>query len=424
MKKIGISFVLLASLAIFNGCGSSSGNPAGDDDGKKNESSQKQKNEEPKTGTGYYKDSAVEGVSYVCGSKKGITDKQGKFIFEKGKSCTFTLAGMTLRAVKASALHDSVEVVEDNSTIYTLLQTLDSDGNPDNGITILPKVVEQLKKVQVALPASPAEVANVHNDIKNVEGYHGKLKTEDEAKVHVVKTQTEVTKKLLAGKTFYAAYHEDDGTLIVEKDTVNQDATKIKWQNIQGNSNHGTADITKIDGRHVTIEGDDGSISTNELLEVTDKWVKFQDDDGEIKIFYFSEADAKASPDDGTSVPASNQNDLKALLAGKTVYKPDIHDGHKSITTFIFNENMTRVTGKAGMKSEDFGITTTANRFTFDYEGKKRIYELEGSQEDYLSFNYLEADSDRIKEHYRFYFDKGKAQAWLDAHPSQVNGGG
>ncbi len=430
MKKIGLSLVLTGALALMVGCGGSSEPTNGGD---------------PKTGTGYYKDSAVAGVGYVCGSERGTTDTSGKFTFEKGKSCTFTLAGMTLRAVKASALHDSVEVVEDNATIYTLLQTLDNDGNASNGITILPKVVEQLKKVQVTLPTSPAEVANVHNDIKNVEGYHGKLKTKDEAKAHVVKTQTEVTKKLLAGKTWYIpvdeTHQKEDGTTVindhVEQLTFKDNGTiHSEWQQ-NGETKRWDNVTYQINGNQLHLGGTDGD------GEALDQTLTFKSDENGVLIFdgkailYKDKSAAQAwldaHPSQGNTSQAGNStdqspkpvpaisNELKALLAGKTVYKPDIHDGHKSITTFIFNENMTKVTGKAGGNSDEFGITTTANRFTFDYEGKKRIYELEGSQADYLSFNYLEADSDRIKEHYRFYFDSSKAQAWLDAQPSQGN---
>lgn len=36
-------------------------------------------------GTGTYVDSAVEGVTYSCGTQSGVTDKNGTFHFEKVK---------------------------------------------------------------------------------------------------------------------------------------------------------------------------------------------------------------------------------------------------------------------------------------------------------------------------------------------------
>lgn len=92
MKKMGISIALVGALALLSGCGGS-----GDDSSS-----------DGITGIGYYLDSAVAGVTYACGVKSGITDKDGRFTFEKGKDCTFTLAGMELRNVKVSLLIDGV----------------------------------------------------------------------------------------------------------------------------------------------------------------------------------------------------------------------------------------------------------------------------------------------------------------------------
>ncbi len=329
MKKIGISLVLTGALALMVGCGSS-GNPTGGDE---NNNGGGTNGNTSNTGTGYYIDSAVAGVGYVCGTESGTTDASGKFTFEKGKDCTFTLAGMTLREVQASSLSDSVNVVEDNSTIYTLLQTLDSDGNPDNGITILPKVVEKLQAQQVTLPASPAEVANIHEEIKNVEGYKGKLKTEDEAKAHVIKTQTEVTKKLLAGKTFYMINKGQIKTV-----TISSDTTKMIFK-----KDDGTEKTYNIEISTNTIVDEDG---THYVDDVTDKYILGHDTYGEWK-FYFSEADAKAALDGGSS--EATQNDPKALLAGKTVYEIDNLSNNTAINANTFNNAFSTVVITGGM---------------------------------------------------------------------------
>ena len=79
-------------------------------------------------------------MDYVCGSKNGKTGTDGSFTFEVGKDCTFSLGSMKLKEVKANTLKDQIKVLEDNLAVATLLQTLDSDGTPDNNsITISAK---------------------------------------------------------------------------------------------------------------------------------------------------------------------------------------------------------------------------------------------------------------------------------------------
>jgi len=96
------------------------------------------------TGTAYYLDSAVSGINYKCGSHEGITDQDGKFTFEKGQSCTFYLGDIKLREMDKALLGDGKKIVEEDTKVAVLLQSLDADGNPDNGITIKKEVVEAM----------------------------------------------------------------------------------------------------------------------------------------------------------------------------------------------------------------------------------------------------------------------------------------
>jgi hypothetical protein len=99
------------------------------------------------TKVGYYVDAPVEGVSYQCGEKTGVTDKDGKFEFEEGKNCVFSVGNITLRTVLADVLEDNGYVFEDNILNAQLLQSLDIDANVSNGITISKDEVEVLKNV-------------------------------------------------------------------------------------------------------------------------------------------------------------------------------------------------------------------------------------------------------------------------------------
>lgn len=106
----------------------------------------------PSTGTetGVLTDGAVGGVSYTTTSGvTGETDVQGRFKFNKGDKVTFKIGGVTLGgAVNAQATLTPIDlagvganagVVANNLLVF--LQSLDSDGNHDNGITILPATV-------------------------------------------------------------------------------------------------------------------------------------------------------------------------------------------------------------------------------------------------------------------------------------------
>jgi len=216
MKKLVNLSLVTASAILIIGCGSSSSSVD--------------------TATAYYLDSAVSGVNYKCGSQEGITGVNGEFTFEKGESCTFYLGDIKLRDMDKTLLKDGAKIVEDDIKIATLLQSLDVDGNPDNGITLTPEVVEAVSATlkedeESKLPSTPEEiealVASVENNVTNFEGH---IVTEEEAQSHLESTQT---KALLAGKTFYLAYIDHDVQKI-EKIVVNADATSATWTMIKG----------------------------------------------------------------------------------------------------------------------------------------------------------------------------------------------
>ena len=102
-----------------------------DDDDKKSESS------------GRLVDSAVEGVGYSTPSFEGYTDADGVFRFRRGEAVSFFIGDIEFPSVRASRLLTPLDIagVDDINNnvvvnIIRLLQSLDSDNNPDNGINI------------------------------------------------------------------------------------------------------------------------------------------------------------------------------------------------------------------------------------------------------------------------------------------------
>ena len=105
---------------------------------------------------GHFIDSPVEGLNVSAPTFDGITYENGAFDYFPGETVTFSigkyLLGSTLAAHKVSPLDlfessdtDDIEVIN----MARLLQSLDSDGKPKNGITITTDITELLDAVMV-----------------------------------------------------------------------------------------------------------------------------------------------------------------------------------------------------------------------------------------------------------------------------------
>ncbi|WP_201353332.1 hypothetical protein [Hydrogenimonas urashimensis] len=113
-------------------------------------------------GTAYLVDSPVKGVAYNCGSQHGITDEEGAFRFEVGKGCTFTLGNIRLRTLEETQLSDGALIIESDMRVDALLQSLDADADPTNGIEIKEEVVSALKEQGILkVPETENELTDV-----------------------------------------------------------------------------------------------------------------------------------------------------------------------------------------------------------------------------------------------------------------------
>jgi hypothetical protein len=107
------------------------------------------------TSTAYFVDSAVSGVTYtryLDGEEvsTGTTDADGKFEYEDGETVTFEIAGITLGSMDTDDIQEDGNVMPQDilnvsradvtntsvTAMAKLLQTLDSDGDASNGITV------------------------------------------------------------------------------------------------------------------------------------------------------------------------------------------------------------------------------------------------------------------------------------------------
>ncbi|MCC2636307.1 MAG: hypothetical protein K0Q68_26 [Moraxellaceae bacterium] len=125
--------LVLASAIALSACGGDSDAPA------------------TATATGTLTDSAIAGVQYTTSSgRSGVTDADGHFNYTPGDTVTFRIGSLVLGTITATGSDETVTPIQiaQNSdldeigqanlvtNLLVLLQSLDSDGNADNGITI------------------------------------------------------------------------------------------------------------------------------------------------------------------------------------------------------------------------------------------------------------------------------------------------
>lgn len=105
---------------------------------------------------GVFSDSLVSGLAYktYSGGKvvtEGNTDDQGRFYYIDGVEIVFSIMGITLPRVTASEFMTPANIVEQlgindaadarllTNKLALLLQALDGDSNPENGISLDPE---------------------------------------------------------------------------------------------------------------------------------------------------------------------------------------------------------------------------------------------------------------------------------------------
>ncbi len=127
MKKLIFS-IATAIAVVFSGCG------GGGSDGAFISSSEN-------NFTGIFVDDVVAGLTYECSSgKTDVTNTKGEYTCPTGDSVTFSVGGFVLGTTEASDVITPYSLVKNNTikavNIARLLQGLDDDGDPSNGITL------------------------------------------------------------------------------------------------------------------------------------------------------------------------------------------------------------------------------------------------------------------------------------------------
>ncbi len=315
--------VLIAFIALvgFGGCGGG----GGDDDAVK-------------VGTAYYLDSPVIGARYYCGSHSGLTGSEGDFVFEYGRGCTLGVGGITLRVIEPRSLHDGRKIVEIDNYAARLLQSLDYDGNPDNGIYIAPEVDKAMMNILASYGVNPDDILENNETLAGllelirlaVPGFSGWVKGLDEAMAHVCSTVEKVTNELFRDRTFYRycsngtdewmeTYRfEVDGTLYIER---NGDVTTLKYG---------------IDKFNVIFYGEISK--TYALVETTENSLTLQDEENNYLTLYYSADAAKKYGPESCGESRKVVDDIASVIVGKTYYFP-IKEGYAHVRVYEFGSD-------------------------------------------------------------------------------------
>lgn len=104
---------------------------------------------------GRFVDSAVEGVWYETETYSGFTGPNGEFNYELGEIVSFFLGTTLLGAAEASDIVTPLDLVAEGDhkdkvqNILSILQSLDADSDPDNGIVITQQTDEYISQFDI-----------------------------------------------------------------------------------------------------------------------------------------------------------------------------------------------------------------------------------------------------------------------------------
>lgn len=241
---------------------------------------------------GYYKDSEVVGLPYQCGADSGLTGSEGEFFFSQGDSCEFfldTAMEHPIREIAAETLFDDVVIFETNPLIGQTLQSLDSDGNPDNGIDINQEVVAAVIADEGfnGVPADESEADALSTIIDNNNGDDVGVVTSSEAQAHMLETL------LTSGSMYQHCSGRVAGKALSKID--------FSGGNLSLNDETSTNSYSFEDSG-VVVTTSDGSSETytnnSDTLASSNESVNLKDSSGNEHTFYFSAESALAGDAD------------------------------------------------------------------------------------------------------------------------------
>ncbi|PVZ66652.1 adhesin [Pelagibaculum spongiae] len=120
---------------------------------------------DPIKSTGVFLDSPVAKIGYRTETLEGITNSLGEYEYVEGEKVTFFIGDLVFPPVTASGVVTPADIASEDNILQTnilqILQTLDYDKNPTNGITIHDDAAEVFigKKFELSNAGFDSEIA-------------------------------------------------------------------------------------------------------------------------------------------------------------------------------------------------------------------------------------------------------------------------
>lgn len=146
--------------------------------------------------TGVFLDNAVEGISYRTETESGITSAAGEYSYIDGESVTFSIGTLDFPTVIAGPVVTPVEMSSSknifsniSTNVARLLQSLDEDGDLDNGIQIPEQAASSAVPIDFDVETDVfSESTDVVNLVANSGSVNTQLVQASDAVDHLVQT--------------------------------------------------------------------------------------------------------------------------------------------------------------------------------------------------------------------------------------------
>lgn len=183
--------------------------------------------------SGYFVDSAVGGIGYETDTQDGETTAEGEFEYVDGETVTFFIGDLALPAVAGGELITPMDLFETTDitdqrvvNLARLLQSLDEDGDPSNGITLTEAAHAAATGVDIDLDVS-TEAFAANTDVINLVsngGGQGTLVSAEDALAHLEQVTIVGTWTVADEPVYLAATFMADGTYMIAEGEEADDA--------------------------------------------------------------------------------------------------------------------------------------------------------------------------------------------------------
>lgn len=344
--------------------------------------------------TGVFVDSPVAGIGYRTESLTGddhVTDAEGRYQFKEGETVTFYIGDLVFPPVPATGIVTPEDIAAANTdsdvtldiiktNILQVLQTLDSNGDPSDGIQILSTAAQELRGQAISnLDLTVEEFDDAFEDASELTIVDG-----DTAKEHFLESQ----RILLRGSWVFSEgngkrnvltilddsryviihEHDDDGA-----DEGGQKAGSVEigtytWNQATGEFT--VSDVAETDGWGGLY--DDGSSVVGATLRGDQLILAFDDEDGEYTVAFTRVADATNSRIGAWILPeGGNFNVLTFLSSSEYVI---VHTNNEEA---YMGENVQPQSGEFGTYQIDANGNFRALSASVDTDGPGGLFNRE-----------------------------------------------